>query len=316
MISASNVMGSRPESFQELFREFENYRLHVQSCAIETVQQNLRYTKRFVDLAGSAGVDGLLKELTLKQVQDIVFLYRSNHSAGSSVNFQANVRAFLTFCWCRGYTGSDFSKAVPVMRVRRLSSLPRGIPPEVIPVLYDSIDESIMPGVRDMAMIRLLVTYGVRGIHIRRLKLDDIDWELDRITFPATKRGKIIHQHLTAEVGNSLLNYIENGRPASKHSEIFLKSDDSCSPMTESSDLSGIVSRYLSRNGIKLPEGVPKGTHCFRHAFASRMIGKTPLKNISDMLGHRSLSSSLIYSKVDLETLRDTAQVWPEVENE
>jgi site-specific recombinase XerD len=56
------------------------------------------------------------------------------------------------------------------------------------------------------------------------------------------------------------------------------------------------------------------GSHVFRHAFASRMLkhGQS-LKTIADMLGHRHINTTFIYTKVDLETLRQLPLDWPEV---
>jgi site-specific recombinase XerC len=41
------------------------------------------------------------------------------------------------------------------------------------------------------------------------------------------------------------------------------------------------------------------------------MAGRVPLKNIADMLGHRDLSSTFLYSKVDFKALAETALPWP-----
>ena len=67
----------------------------------------------------------------------------------------------------------------------------------------------------------------------------------------------------------------------------------------------------MKRLGLRLPEGVSHGSHGFRHAFATRMIGRVPFKDVTDCLGHRDPSSTLIYGKIDLEALREAALPWP-----
>jgi integrase len=81
-------------------------------------------------------------------------------------------------------------------------------------------------------------------------------------------------------------------------------------------NLSGVVHRRLKAAGIHLPAGVSRGSHSFRHAFAKRMVhGSQPFKHIADMLGHKILNSTMIYTKIDLSTLRQAAQEWPEVQS-
>ena len=60
-----------------------------------------------------------------------------------------------------------------------------------------------------------------------------------------------------------------------------------------------------------------RGPHGFRHAFASRLLGNGhSLKTIADMLGHRDINSTFIYTKVDFRTLADVPLDWPEVNHE
>jgi site-specific recombinase XerD len=57
---------------------------------------------------------------------------------------------------------------------------------------------------------------------------------------------------------------------------------------------------------------VARGPHGFRHAFASRMLGNGhSMKTIADMLGHRDINSTFIYTKVDFRTLADVPLDWP-----
>jgi len=67
---------------------------------------------------------------------------------------------------------------------------------------------------------------------------------------------------------------------------------------------------YYKRAGI---ETVLPGTHAIRFAFASRLMQQgTPFKVIADLLGHRSIDSTFIYTKVDVERLRLLAVDWPQ----
>ena len=55
------------------------------------------------------------------------------------------------------------------------------------------------------------------------------------------------------------------------------------------------------------------GSHVFRHCFASRMLEQGhSLKSIADMIGHRCIHNTFIYTKVDFQALNPVALEWPE----
>ena len=57
-----------------------------------------------------------------------------------------------------------------------------------------------------------------------------------------------------------------------------------------------------------------KGAHVLRHTAATRMVrAGASLKQVADVLRHRSLETAAIYVKVDLATLAEVALPWPEV---
>ncbi|MFQ5923811.1 MAG: tyrosine-type recombinase/integrase, partial [Anaerolineales bacterium] len=67
---------------------------------------------------------------------------------------------------------------------------------------------------------------------------------------------------------------------------------------------------HIGAMGIDIPS---KGSHAFRHGFATRMVAKGhSLKAIADVLGHRHLSTTFIYTKVDFHALKEVALEWPE----
>lgn len=82
--------------------------------------------------------------------------------------------------------------------------------------------------------------------------------------------------------------------------------------MSKNNHLSGTLARYYRRAGID--SGI-KGSSCaIRHAFATRLLEQgTPIKTISDLLGHRYIGTTFIYTKVNVEQLRSLSREWPEV---
>ena len=237
--------------------------------------------------------------------------YASKYGPGSRRCMQDTVRLFLRFAYHSGYVGRDLSALSPSVRAPHMGRVARPIPPACIETLQSSICGDTPAGFRDRAMVCLLSTYGVRGVQVRRLRLEEVDWPRERIYFPAVKRGRAVEQHLTANVGNRLAEYRRKGRPSSSHREVFLHTEEPFGPLAYPRTLSRILRRRIRQAGIKLPEGVSYGSHSFRHAFASRMYGYVPFKDVVDMLGHRDPCSTLIYGKVDLLVLRKAALPWP-----
>jgi site-specific recombinase XerD len=305
-------LGEAPTKLTELVDEYAAYGCRVSSLADATVNELRLYVNRFLEAQPASSPTELFSSLSPTGIQRFVFEYPGSYGPDSRRWMQRALRSFLRFCHSRGYISHDLSIAVPAYCSRRLSSVPRGIDDETVRLLLENTDDGSSTGLRDRAIIQLLATYGVRGIQARQLCLDDVKWRTDLVQFRAVKGGRTVVQHLTPEVGNSLLAYIQEARPnTAPYSEVFLTSRSPFRPFRSSSGFSAIISRRLRKIGVELPKGVSRGTHSFRHAFASRMVGKVPLKHIADMLGHRDLSSSYIYTKVDFEALSQAALRWP-----
>jgi site-specific recombinase XerD len=54
------------------------------------------------------------------------------------------------------------------------------------------------------------------------------------------------------------------------------------------------------------------GTHVLRHTAATRLHrAGADLKRVADILGHRSIDTTVIYTKVDFDRLAQVALPWP-----
>jgi len=71
-----------------------------------------------------------------------------------------------------------------------------------------------------------------------------------------------------------------------------------------------VVARAFRVAGIASPH---RGSHAIRHAWATRAFAQGhPLKTVADLLGHRRLESTRIYTKVDYPQLQSVGLPWPE----
>ena len=141
---------------------------------------------------------------------------------------------------------------MPTWRTYKLATVPRGLTDEQALKVLRGIDRNSNVGRRDYAICQLLYTYGVRGGQVRALRYEDIDWAHNRILFRASKHGKDSLLPLTAQVGESLLEYLKNARPASADPHVFLTSRAPYHALVDSNSLSAVVERYLRKADIEV----------------------------------------------------------------
>ena len=243
-------------------------------------------------------------------VEAFFLAYAQKVGAAARRSMQSTLRTFFRFCLYQGYVHTPLDVAVPTLRIYKLASVPHGLTDIQVQQVLQGVNRKTCVGRRDYAILQLLFTYGVRGGQVRALRLEQIDWEHSQILFEAAKGGKASLLPLTPEVGESLLDYLQNSRTPSLYHQVFLTTRAPYHPLLYSGSLSAIVGRYIRAAGIDIPH---KGAHVFRHAFATRMLQDGhPLKAIADVLGHRYLGTTFIYTKVDFESLRQVALDWPE----
>ncbi|MBT3289662.1 MAG: tyrosine-type recombinase/integrase [Victivallales bacterium] len=291
-----------PEHFIRWLRD-------CQGCAAGTLRLRRQCLAKSLGWLGSDAARERLGALTGGEIRGFFLEYCRNRGRASRCSMQSTLRTFLRFCFLQRWMVRDLAPAVPTLRTYRLSGLPRGIGDAEARRLLASIERSTAVGKRDYAMIQLLYSYGVRGGQVRALRLDDIDWRGQRIRFAAAKHGKPVEQPLLGHVGEALLDYLRAGRQDTCHAEVFLTSRAPIGPLAHTTALSAVVERRMRAAVVSAPSC---GTHAFRHCFVSRVInGGGSIKAVADMIGHRSLSTTFIYAKVDFAGLRRVPLDWP-----
>ena len=105
-------------------------------------------------------------------------------------------------------------------------------------------------------------------------------------------------------MSDALIDYLRNGRPQTKFRNIFIRHRAPYEPFCPGNNLPTIFQRVLRQAGLDGRNG-RKGLRLLRHTLATRMLSAgCAMKTIGDVLGHVSLDSTLVYTKVDLSHLK------------
>ncbi len=301
-------------NWKALMEEYGTFGKVHRALTDETMKTYTYYLGRFFTwLMGESGLDGL-GELDFKSLDAFILAYGETAKQGTRMAMHSALRSFLHFAYTKGHVSMDLRKGIPTVRKWALSKVPFILSDESVSQMLGAIDRETDVGLRDYAAIQILYRYGVRGIQIRKMMLQDIHWSANRIMIPPAKRGEAVEQPLILEVGNALVDYLQKGRSQTTgHQEVFLTTQSPWKPLAQAT-MSAMVARRLKRAKVQIPENASKGSHLFRHLFASKMLRNgVPLDYIAEMLGHRNENSTLIYTKIDFNNLMEVASEWPEV---
>jgi integrase/recombinase XerD len=184
---------------------------------------------------------------------------------------------------------------------RRRARLPEVMDREVVEKLLDKVDTSTLFGMRDRCLFELIYSAGLRVSEAAGLNIRDID-----ISGGTAKvKGKGNKERITPfgeEAAEKLTEYLRDVRPklagkTNKTQALFI----------------GKNGKRLSRKGIwknyaksAALAGVSSHLHTLRHSFATALLkGGADLRTVQELLGHADLSTTQIYTHVDVGTLRE-----------
>jgi site-specific recombinase XerD len=269
------------------------------------------YSLSICDLLKRLGDDpGRLEAKCLRQ-----FVLEKSQQCGwaAAKKCTTALRMFLRFLIAEGKCSAELYAAVPVLAHWRLSSLPRYLQEEEVERTISSCDPDSPVGSRDRAILLLLARLGLRAGDILKLRLNDIDWEKAVIRLSGKERREV-ELPLTQEIGWALVAYLQKSRPQTDTDVLFIRSRAPFCAFASHCAVSVIVKQAMCRAGVTCPSR--GAAHVLRHSVATSMLRQgASLQDIADILRHRSIETTQIYAKVDVNTLRQIALPWPEVQS-
>jgi integrase/recombinase XerD len=284
-----------PETADYLLYCKEHKGLAKNSCVqIELV---VRRFDRFLHSAGltewkqlqSCHIDGFVRE-------------QASHNIRQTQHTHALLSPFLRYLFSLGRLDRDWACTLRLPRRYQLARTPRVLSADQVLHLLRSIDRSRRGGKRDLAIILLAATLGVRASEIAALCLEHFDWARGVVSFPPIKNKQVLPLPLSRTLIEALADYLKNERPAgSSYRNVFLALTPPLTPLTSTS-VSDVIGSRMRRAGIKA------SGHCLRHAFAGELLRSgVSFPTLQQLLGHSHFSSTLMYTKIDLAQLKEVA---------
>jgi integrase len=232
----------------------------------------------------------------------------SEHQTASHASCQTTaLRSYLRY---RATCGDQVSRLAAVISNPvhwRLATLPRALKPEEADRLLDAATSARRNPKRAYAIVRFALDLGLRSGEIAHLRLSDIDWHAGTVVLRGTKSFRQDALPLPAETGEALAAYLQHERPKTAHPAVFVRRLAGKDVPATSCAIQKVIKRACRRIGR--PDA---SAHALRHTVACRLVEHgSSLKEVADLLRHRSLNTTLIYAKLDTPRLAAVALPWP-----
>lgn len=257
----------------------------LEGCMNNTIEQYMRSNNNFLEW-----INKNYKDVS----KDDVKLYLAVYGKGKKQNTVSNMKRYLStfYTWLHeeGYISKNPVKTI------------KGIRPEIIELKYLSLDEEISIRdtaskccKRDIAIIDLLFSTGLRVGEIEKLNKADLDMRDSSITLRSEKSKRYRTVYLDVRAKKHLIEYLESRKD--NHDALFVtnkvyKNADGISSVKR---LNKQAYQVIAKN-IGKAAGVKNKictVHIFRKTFATRLAERgCPIEIIQELLGHADIGTT------------------------
>jgi len=298
---------AKPTPVDEELRRFDQHLDQVRGLAPKTRQSMLRIVRellwrRFHDRP--VMITAISPEDVRRFFARVTERYQSPSSSGAVV---AALRGYFRF---RAASGDRVGGLVSVLSYPanwQHASLPKTLADEEIERLLTSLNWPSPTMRRSAAIVRCAVDLGLRSGEIAALGLDDIDWRAGTVTLRKTKSRREQVLPLPQATGQAIAAYLQYERPKAAHRAIFVRRIAPREQLVGADLVRKTIRQAYQRAGLPCTR-----SHLLRHTIARRLLdGGSSLKEVADVLRHRSLNTTLTYAKLDSRRLGAVALPWP-----
>lgn len=189
---------------------------------------------------------------------------------------------------------------------RKPRRLPRVLKPAEVAALLDRIPGEDPLDLRDRALFELAYSSGLRAQELVSLELDSLDFDAETVRVLG-KGGKTRLVPVGEHARRALERYLARSRPhlssvAGPEQTLFLSKSGR---RLSTSDVRRRLHGWARRAAVATPAVIDAHPHALRHSFATHLLeGGADLRSIQELLGHASISTTQVYTRVESSRLR------------
>lgn len=231
----------------------------------------------------------------------LAYLFDNDRKKSSQARILSGIKSFYNYLLLNDKIESSPTEFVEAPKVGR--HLPDVLTVEEIDLIISSIDPSKPKGRRDRAMLELLYSCGLRVTELITLRICDLFFGEGYIRVVG-KGNKQRLVPINATARERIMIYLDDRR------ERYHGNEDTLFLNNRGGKLTRIMIFTIIREAVKRT-GIQKqvSPHTFRHSFATHLLaGGANIRQIQEMLGHESISTTEIYTHLDAERLRSTVE--------
>ena len=281
---------------------FEQYLLVELGLADNTraaYLRDLRLLQKALGLQDSEGLLGVSRRQLLAYLSQ---LKQSGRSASTIARRLASIKAFYRFLTAERYLRRDPAEVLEA--AQKGLHLPKFLSVQDVDKLLEQPNLGTLDGYRDKTMLETLYATGMRVSELVSVPLQNVDLKMQYVIV----MGKGSKERMLP-LGRTALKYLEryisvvrpqllHGKPEGVQ-ELFVTSWGG--PMTRQR-VNELIEGYAKDAGIT-KRVTP---HMLRHSFATHILNNgTDLRVVQELLGHADISTTQIYTHMDMERLRE-----------
>jgi integrase/recombinase XerC len=265
-----------------VLEDFVDYLVVERNASENTVEAYRRDIRDLVDHLGNQDVD----QITMTQLRSFLKALTLLNGASTVGRKLSAVRSFLDFCLREGLVETNLAN--PLKAPKREQRLPRHETLDGIGKLLEAPDDSVL-GLRDRAILEVMYSAGLRVSELVGLNDDDINLEAGTVRVIG-KGDRQRLSHLGQRAKDALSAWF-----AVRETEGAVYTNYKGGRLSTRS-VQKMVDKYTAKAGLgKLTP------HALRHSCGTHLLeGGADIREIQEMLGHQSITSTQIYTSVSV----------------